>query len=234
MHLSALVIAFASAASAVTHYGLQPDDDFKSQIESHAQELEAQGLSLTSVFRTDEHGTHDGADFLGQEMGIFNKTIAEYFTSSGNIPEAAGNTSQISSRAPKLDSTCTGHGNIEDHLSDGQITATCGAIAGAAVGSVNQIIAVVENKFCVEAGTGHPLPPCKAIVGFVKDSQGPLTGAIIGKYCPDFMSLFTKCKAKTEARSHEHKKIEMAAWATQKDLGCKPDTEGEHCIEPPV
>ena len=39
MHLSTLVIAFASAASAVTHYGLQPGDDLKSQIESHAQAL---------------------------------------------------------------------------------------------------------------------------------------------------------------------------------------------------
>ena len=234
MHLSALVIAFASAASAVTHYGLQPDDDLKSQIESHAQALEAQGLNLTSVFRTDEHGTHDGADFLAQELGIINKTISEYFTSSGNIPGNAGNMSGIHARAPKIDSQCTGHGNIEDHLSKGQITATCGAMAGAAVGTVNQIVGVVENRLCVEAGTGHPLPACKAILGFTKDSQGPLTAAIVNLYCPDFMSYFTKCKAKVEARAHADKNIEMVGWSTQKDLTCKPNHKGEKCIEKSV
>lgn len=234
MHLSPLVIAFASAASAVTHYGLQPDDDLKSQIESHAQALDAQGLSLTSVFRTDEHGTHDGADFLSQELGIFNKTISEYFTSSGNVPGNAGNTSGIHSRGPTIDSQCTGHGSIEDHMSKGQITATCGAISGVAVGGVNQIIGVIENKFCVEAGTGHPLPPCKAILGFFKDSQGPLTAGVVNLYCPDFMSLFTKCKAKIEARAHNDKKMEMVGWATQKDVECRPNKKGEKCIDKSV
>lgn len=161
MHLSALVIAFASAASAVTHYGLQPDCDLKIQIESHAQALKVQGLNLTSVFRTDEHVTHDRADFLAQELGIMNKTISEYFTSSGNIPENARSMPGIHSRAPQVNSQCTGHSNIKDHLSKGQITATCSAMAGVALGSMNQIIGIVENRFCVEAGTGHPLPPCK-------------------------------------------------------------------------
>lgn len=186
------------------------------------------------MFRTDEHGTHDGADFLAQELGIINKTISEYFTSSGNILGNAGNIPGIHSRAPKIDSQCTGHGNIEDHLSKGQITATCGAIGGAAVGGVNQIVGVVENKLCVEAGTGRPLPPCKALLGFAKDSQVPLTAAVINLYCPDFMSLFTKCKATIEAKAHDDKNIKMVGWSTQKGAGCKTTEKDEKCVEKSV
>lgn len=107
-------------------------------------------------------------------------------------------------------------------------------MAGVALGSVNQIIGIVENKLCVEARTGHPLPPCKAILGLAKDSQGPLTTAIVNLYCPDFTSLFTKCKARVEARAHDDKKIVMAGWNTQNNLECKPNRKGEKCIKKSV
>lgn len=41
--------------------------------------LSGNDMNLTSLFTTDHHNSHDGADFLAAELGIFNKTISEVF-----------------------------------------------------------------------------------------------------------------------------------------------------------
>lgn len=96
-------------------------------------------------------------------------------------------------------------------------------------GAVSTIIEVIESNLCTEAGTGHPVPSCKTIVGFIKVSSGGFTGVEVGNYCPNFMSLFVKCKGSDAKAYAKNKKIEMTAFNSQKDYNC--DKAGEKCIE---
>lgn len=125
-------------------------------IKEQAQKLLNIDMRLASVFTTDSHHTHDGSDFLSSELGIFNKTVYDIFTSSTNGSEE----SAIEARAA-INGQCQGHGRIEDNLSKDQITQLCIGMNGAATTGVAAIIHVIESKVCVEAGTGHPLESCK-------------------------------------------------------------------------
>lgn len=82
MHLATLVCFCISTASAVKHYGLTPTMEVQNMVEKHALGLSGIDVNLTSLFMTDHHNSHDGADFLAAELGIFNKTIAELFPST--------------------------------------------------------------------------------------------------------------------------------------------------------
>lgn len=82
MHLAILICVCISAASAVKHYGMIPSEAAHDMVEEHAKNLLDNDLKLVSVFTTDSHHAHDGIDFLSSEMGIFNKTIFDIFTSS--------------------------------------------------------------------------------------------------------------------------------------------------------
>ena len=172
-------------------------------------------------------GIHDGSDFLSSEMGIFNKTVSDVFVSLTH-----GSSESALEARDNVDGQCQGHGQIEDHLSDFQIKMICGAISQAANGAVSTIIEVIESNLCTEAGTGHPVPSCKTIVGFIKVSSGGFTGVEVGNYCPNFMSLFVKCKGSDAKAYAKNKKIEMTAFNSQKDYNC--DKAGEKCIETSV
>lgn len=161
MHLATLVCFCISTASAVKHYGLTPTMEVQNMVENHALGLSGIDVNLTSLFMTDHHNSYDGADFLAAELGIFNKTIAELFPS----PSFNFGDNPLQARAP-INGKCQGHGNIQDNLSANQITALCATIAAGAAGGVGQLIAVVDSKICVEAGTGHPIPKCKSIFAF--------------------------------------------------------------------
>ncbi|CAK48942.1 hypothetical protein An07g05710 [Aspergillus niger] len=227
MRLATLACFCISAASAVKHYGMDPSEDTRNLIEEHARKLLDNDMRLVSVFTTDYHHTHDGSDFLSSEMGIFNKTISEIFVSSTH-----GSSESALEVRDNINGKCQGHGRIEDNLSDFQIKMICGAISQAAGGGVSAIIEVIESNLCTEAGTGHPVPSCKTIVGFIKTTSAGFTGLEINNYCPDFMSLFVKCKGSDAKAFAEDKKIEMTAFNSQKDYNC--DNAGVKCIEASV
>ncbi|CAG8903864.1 unnamed protein product [Penicillium egyptiacum] len=199
MHLATLVCFCISTASAVKHYSLTPAMDVQNMVENHAWGLLGNDMNLTSLFTTDHHNSHDGADFLAAELGIFNKTIAELFPS----PSFDFGDGPFQARNP-INDKCQGHGNIQDNLSENQITAVCATVAAGAAGGVGQLIAVVDSKLCVEAGTGHPLPSCKSIFAFIQTSGTTFTGVTVNAYCPQFLSLFVSCHdsdTKATARS---------------------------------
>ncbi|OJJ73112.1 hypothetical protein ASPBRDRAFT_194076 [Aspergillus brasiliensis CBS 101740] len=227
MHLATLACFCISAASAVKHYGIIPSEDAHNLIEEHAKKLLDNDLRLVSVFTTDYHHTHDGSDFLSSEMGIFNKTVFDIFVS----PTDNSSASALEVR-DNVNGKCQGHGQIEDHLSDFQIKMICGAISQAAGSGVSAIIEVIESNLCTEAGTGHPVPSCKTIVGFIKNTSAGFTGLEINNYCPDFMSLFVKCKGSDAEGYAENKEIVMTAFNSQKDYNC--DKAGVKCIETSV
>lgn len=168
----------------------------------------------------------NGADFLAAELGIFNKTIAELFPS----PSFDFGDSPLQARNP-INGKCQGHGNIQDNLSKNQITAVCATVAAGAAGGVGQLIAVVDSKLCVEAGTGHPLPSCKSIFAFIQTSGTTFTGVTVNAYCPQFLSLFVSCHGSdTKATARSDSAFEMTGFNSQKDYNCKGDHEGEKCI----
>lgn len=224
MHLATLVCFYLSVASAVKHYGMMPSEDMHNMIEQHAKELSDNDMKLVSVFTTDNNRTHDGADFLSSEMGIFNRTVFDMFTSTTH--NSRGNA--IKARDP-VNGQCQGHGQVQDNMSDFQINMVCGAISQSAGGSVNSIIEIIESKICTQAGTGHPVPSCKTIVGFIKFTSAGFTGLEINKYCPDFLSLFVKCKGSDAKAYADNKNIEMTAFNSQKDYNC--DKSGGKCDE---
>jgi hypothetical protein len=227
MHLAALVCFCVSAASAVKHYGMVLSEDAHTMIEDYAQKLLDNNMRLVSIFTTDSHHTHDGSDFLSSEMGIFNQTVFDMFVS----PTDVSGESAIEARNP-VNGQCQGHGNIQDNLSDFQIKMACGAISQAAAGGVSTVIEVIESKICTEAGTGHPVPSCKTIIGFIKVSGAGFTGLEINNYCPDFLSFFVKCKGSDAKAYAEDKNVEMTAFNSQKDYNC--DHTKEKCIEEAV
>ncbi|KAF4221535.1 hypothetical protein CNMCM5878_008783 [Aspergillus fumigatiaffinis] len=199
-------------------------EDAHAMIEDYAQKLLDNNMRLVSIFTTDSHHTHDGSDFLSSEMGIFNQTVFDMFVS----PTDVSGESAIEARSP-VNGQCQGHGNIQDNLSDFQIKMACGAISQAAAGGVSTVIEVIESKICTEAGTGHPVPSCKTIIGFMKVSGAGFTGLEINNYCPDFLSFFGKCKGSDAKAYAEDKNVEMTAFNSQKDYNC--DHTKEKCIE---
>lgn len=226
MHLATLVCFCISAASAVKHYGLTPTEDVKNKVENHARALSGNDINLDSLFTTDHHNSHDGADFLAAELGIFNKTISEVFPS----PSFNFGKSPLQARKP-VNGQCVGHGNIEDNLNSDQITTVCASMAAGAGGGVGQIIGVITSKVCVEAGTGHPLPSCKSIFGFVNTSGGTFTGIMVNAYCPQFLSLFVSCHGSdTKATARDNGALEMTAFNSQKDYNCQGNLDGNKCI----
>lgn len=229
MHLASFICFCISAVSAVKHYGLLPSEDIHNSIEEYAQKLLDHDLRLVSIFTTDSQFTHDGSDFLS-EMGISNQTIFDLFaTSTFDTRDSA-----IEARAP-ISNECKGHGNIQDNLSELQIDMACGAISQVAAGGVSTIIEVIESRICTEAGTGHPVPSCKTIVGFIKTSSSGFTGVEILKYCPNFLSFFVKCKGADAQGYAENKHLEMTAFNSQKDYNCdNANKDGSRCIESSV
>lgn len=121
---------------------------------------------------------------------------------------------------------------IEDNLSSDQITAICGTIAAGATGSVKGIIGVVDSKVCVEAGTGHPLPSCKSIFGFINTSGTTFTSITVNAYCPQFLSLFVSCHGSdTQATARSNNAFEMTGFNSQKNYNCQGDDhEDTKCI----
>lgn len=179
-------------------------------------------MDLTSLFTTDHHNSHDGADFLAAELGIFNKTIAEVLPS----PSFSFGNSSLQVRNP-INGQCQGHGNIEDNLSSNQITAVCAAIAAGTAGGVGSIIAVVDSRVCVEAGTGHPLPSCKSIFAFINTSGTTFTGIATNASCPQFLSSFVSCHGSdTKATARSNSAFEMTGFNPQKNYNCQGDHEG--------
>lgn len=94
------------------------------------------------------------------------------------------------------------------------------------------IIAVVESKICVEAGTGHPLDSCKTIMSMFNFASSSLTLLEVKHYCPRFLSFFVKCNG-ADAEGHaENGNIEMTAFNSQKDYNCENANEdGTKCVE---
>lgn len=238
MHSASLICFFISAVSAVRHYGLQPSGDIDSLMDQHFQGLQNNDdLRLVSRFMTDEHFSHDGSDFLANELGIYNKTVADIFRtpSPGFSPiEARG----LEVRSP-VTAECTGHGDIEDHLSEDQVKQVCNAMATGVATGVFQLIAVIESKICVEAGTGHPLESCKTIMGMTKFALPTFSVVEIKDYCPQFLSFFVKCNgAQATANSQDNNGIEMAAFNSQTEYNCdnvnEQGVEGTKCVEDTV
>ncbi|OJI82037.1 hypothetical protein ASPTUDRAFT_45397 [Aspergillus tubingensis CBS 134.48] len=227
MHLATLACFCISVASAVKHYGMIPSEETHDLIEEHAKKLLDNDMRLVSVFTTDYNHSHDGSDFLSSEMGIFNKTVFDIFVSSTH-----GSSESSLEARDNINGQCQGHGRIEDNLSDFQISMICGAISQSANGGVSAIIEVIESNLCTEAGTGHPVPSCKTIVGFIKTTSAGFTALQINKYCPDFMSLFVKCKGSDAKAFAENKHIQMTAFNSQKDYNC--DKAVVKCIESSV
>ena len=225
MHFATIVCLCISTASAVNHYGLLPTEDVRSMIEQHVQKFMNDDLTITSIFTTDSHNTHDGADFLTSELGIFNKTVFDIFTPS------AHRSSALEPRSP-VDNECKNHGNIEDNLSQDQIGHVCNGMAAAAGTGVSGIITVVESKICVEAGTGHTLNSCKTIVSMFNFASSTLAVLEVKQYCPRFLSFFVKCKG-ADAEGHAKRgDIEMTAFNSQKDYNCdKANKEETKCVE---
>ncbi|ODM21320.1 hypothetical protein SI65_02163 [Aspergillus cristatus] len=226
MHLAALICFCISATNAVKHYGMIPSVDVHNTIQEHAKKFLENDMELVSVFTTDNHHVHNGSDFL-TEIGIYDKTVADIFASSIH----SSGESAIGARDP-VNGKCQGHGNIQDNLSDAQIKLICGGLSQVAAGSVNAIIEVVESTVRTEAGTGHPLPSCKTIIGFFKFTGAGFTGVEANNFCPDFVSLFVGCKGSDTKAYAENNKIEMSAFNSQKDYNC--DNGGEKCIETTV
>ncbi|KAJ5516454.1 hypothetical protein N7527_008014 [Penicillium freii] len=129
--------------------------DVQNMVEKHALGLLGNDINLTSLFTTDHHNSHDGADFLAAELGIFNKTIAELFPS----PSFDFGDSALQARNP-INGKCQSHGNIQDNLSQNQIIAVCATITAGAAGGVGKLIVVVDSKLCVEADFWHNIYWC--------------------------------------------------------------------------
>ncbi|KAL4894402.1 hypothetical protein BDV59DRAFT_200753 [Aspergillus ambiguus] len=189
-----------------------PPANVHSMIEEHAEKLLDQDLKLVASFTTDMHHTHDGMDFLEAELGIFNKTVYDLFSTPAYQPNA------LEARAA-VNGECKGHGNIEDNLSENQIEQICIATPLSAMSGVWSIIHVIESKLCVEAGTCHPLESCKTVTGYLKMAGPGLTSFEVKKYCPDFLSFFVKCKGNAEATA-ENRGLEMTTFNSQKDYNC--------------
>lgn len=226
MHLTTLVCFCISATNAVKHYGMVPSVDMHNTIQEHAMKFLETDMELVSVFTANNHDVHNGTDFLS-DIGIYNQTINDIFASAIHSFDE----SPIKARNP-VNGKCEGHGNIHDNLNDDQINLICGTLAGGAGQAVNTIIEVVESKVCTEAGTGHPLPSCKTIVGFIRGSGQGFTTIEVNNYCPAFLSLFVGCKGNNAKAYAENRGIEMTAFNTQKDYNC--DTSKEKCVEETV
>lgn len=109
MHLATLVCFCISAASAVKHYGLTPAEDVKNMVENHAQALSENDMNLTSLFTTDHHNSHDGADSLaaggmGSIIGVVDSKICVEAGTADPLPSCKG----IFAFVNTSDSTFTG------------------------------------------------------------------------------------------------------------------------------
>ncbi|GES65828.1 hypothetical protein EURHEDRAFT_460149 [Aspergillus terreus] len=220
-----------SAASAMRYYGLMPSEDTASLMKEHFRTLVSDDVRIVARFATDDHGTHDGSDFLAAELGIFNKTVSDIFglsTHGFNATEAR----DLEARAA-VNAQCKGHGRIEDNLTEDQIFQLCTAIALSTASGIWEIIHVIESKMCVEAGTGHPLESCKSVMAFLKMGGSMLSSAEVNHYCAPFLSFFVQCKgADAEAPHEKNNGIEMTAFNSQKGYNCdNVEPDGTECAE---
>lgn len=229
MHLAVLICFCIYGTNAVKHYGMIPSVDMHNTVQEHAKKFLENDMELVSVFMTNNHHVHNGSDFLS-EIGEYNKTVNDIFASSIH----SFGESVIRARNP-VNGKCEGHGNIHDNLSDDQINLICGSLAGGAGQAVSTIIEVVESKVCTEAGTGHPLPSCKTIIGFIRGTGQGFTTIEVNQYCPAFLSFFVGCKGNNAKAHAEDNKIEMTAFNSQKDYDCDNANKGQNrCVETTV
>lgn len=249
MFILAPFYLFASTATAMKFYGHTPADEaYTNTMNRLAKPIEDEGLSYSSVFRSDNLASKNGSDFL-QELGIHDTTLEEFLfhgkgiymstVPSSNITPTSSITptskimpssahvqsdsratfNDLTARTPADKLNCQGNA-VEDQFSPREQKRICHIVSNLVGSGVAAVAAIIDRTVCNDANNGHPVR-CSTIVAVVGYNGITLTSNEVNDYCTEYLSANDKkCSSRGITGDTGNKRANVAAVNTQADPEC--------------
>lgn len=211
-YIITLLCFYISVVNATKYYGFTPTENQHNTIEKSIAEFIGEDREIVSLLGTHDLVSQDVFDFLAS-ADIYNKTLEDIFTTSIDDID-------VERRAEVDKVKCYKNVKVTDRLGKKNTKHVCNALSTVLASSYASVAAVVHQKKCNEASTGHPTA-CTALVAFAGTAGTVLIPAEFPEVCPYFLNIFDDDCDSTEGEiTSRAQNVRVIKTVTQKGVSC--------------